>query len=97
MEDYYDRMVVAEIALSGRNPINEQAYALDDKTVIYGKNRALGLYDCLVPKVKSHSFRMNAYMESFNEKGILKEMQIEKLISLDIASDHGMEEFEEFE
>ena len=74
MEQWYERMCTAEIALASKNPVLEQAYALNDNTSIENSNKALGFYNCLVPKVSSHSFKMDNFLNSFNQKNILKEL-----------------------
>ena len=61
MEDWHTRMKVAEQALAIKNPINEAIFALDDLVV---NNQAMRLYNCLVPKIKTHSFRWQACMNS---------------------------------
>ena len=60
---------------------------MNDNTSIKGKNRALCLYDSLVPKIQANSYRYDNYFTSVNQKGILKEMQIQKLVELDAAAD----------
>ena len=60
---------------------------MNDNTSIKDKNGALRLYDSLVPKLQAGSFRYEKYETSINQKNILKEMQIEKLVNLDIAAD----------
>ena len=80
-------MKSAEQALALRSPINEAAYAFDDKTEFDDDNNALGLYRSLVPKVKARSFKMMNYDNSIRQKDILKEFQMEKLIDLDIEAE----------
>ena len=87
MEVWHDNMKIAEQALALKNPALESAYVFDDLTEIGDKNKALGLYNCLIPKIKSGSYKMMSYDNSIRQKDILKELQIERLIKLDIASD----------
>ena len=87
MEEWHTRMKEAEQISSRQNPVLEGYYAMNDNTNLKNKNRALGLYDSLVPKLQAGSFRYEKYLTSINQKDILKEMQIEKLVNLDIAAD----------
>ena len=87
MEYWHTRMVKAETYVSARNPVVEATYAMNDAFQGEDEKRALGLYNCLVPKVQAHSFRMGNYFNSYSQKNILKEMQVERLINLDIAVD----------
>ena len=87
MEDWHSRMKASELAISQRNPVTESYYATNDNTSVKDKNQALGLYNCLVPKIQASSYRMDNYLTSYNQKDILREMQIEKLINLDISAD----------
>ena len=60
---------------------------MNDNTSVKGKNRALCLYDSLVPKIQASSYRYDNCFTSINQKDILKEIQIQKLIDLDISAD----------
>ena len=56
----------AELANSRRDPVIESYYAMNDNTSLKGKNQALSLYNCLVPKIQASSFRMDNYLTSYN-------------------------------
>ena len=47
------RLVEAELRAAAKNPVNECVYAVDD----FCENEALGLYSCMVPKIKGHSVK----------------------------------------
>ena len=51
MEYWHTRMIKAETYVSSRNPVVESTYAMNDAFQSNDKKRALGLYNCLVPKV----------------------------------------------
>ena len=80
-------MKLAEQALAVTNPICEQIYANDDKTNIKDKNKALKLYNSMVPKIKGHNFRFAKCSDSIKKKDILKNIQFEKLVNFDLSSD----------
>ena len=80
-------MKIAELGISKRNPVLESYYAMNDNTSLKDRNQALGLYNCLVPKIQASSYRIDNYLTSYNQKDILREMQIEKLINLDIKAE----------
>ena len=81
MEIWHERMKTAEKTLALRTPINEASYAFDDKT------NALGLYRSLIPKISAASFKMMNYDNSIRQKDIVKQLQFEKLVNLDIEAD----------
>ena len=66
MELWHLRMREAETIIGQSNPINEAYYAMNDNTEVGGKNKALRLYNSVVPKIQAHSYRMDNYFNSFN-------------------------------
>ena len=71
MEDWHNRMKTAEQAYALTAPVNEAILAMEDSQA---GNDALRLYDCLVPKIKTHSFRWGNCSNSITQKDILQDM-----------------------
>lgn len=66
MEAWHNRMKEAEQITSQTNPVVEAYYAMNDNTNVEDKNKALRLYDCLVPKIQANSYRYDKYFTSLN-------------------------------
>ena len=63
--------------------MNDCVYALDD----FCENKALSLYNCLVPQIKGHSIQWGNVTQSIEKKGIRKETEIKNLIKMDMKAE----------
>ena len=62
MDDYYEKMKTAELALTESLPVYEVEYMLES-----APNR-LKLYDCFIPRLKQHLISKPAYKRKHYEE-----------------------------
>ena len=77
------RIVEAELRAAQKNPVHDCVYALDD----FCENKALGLYNCLVPQIKGHSLQWGNVTQSIEKRGIRKETEIKNLVKMDMRNE----------
>ena len=80
MDEWHMRIVEAELRAAQKNPVYDCVYALDD----FCENKALSLYNCLVPQIKGHSMQWGNVTQSIEKKGIRKEIEIQNLVKMDM-------------